>query len=96
MTLGEQLEKLKYKPVKVGSHSGFIYCGNVDKEAYSVLKNFMDREVLDVYNSIDEIGAKIVIFEGKEKGLYYSTHECNEKNKKIVKKRGRPSRSSKY
>lgn len=59
MKLREAL--LEKKRVKVGSGTGFVYCG--------------DREVVEQYKSIVDPNVDIIIFEGDEEGAYWDEEE---------------------
>ena len=72
------LVRTGHRPVKLGADkgSGFIYCG----DAAMIGKADVDREILgrritDIYPSVDEKGAAIVLFEGSEKGRFWTTAE---------------------
>lgn len=83
MLLKETLENLQTQNVKVGGGSQYNYCGEVNGEAYEVLTPYLEREVVDTYDSILEKDTTIVIFQSKNgdrKGKYWTIEEYNKKN----------------
>ena len=67
-----------YRAVKLGADngSGFIYCGDaamIDKA--DVSKEIYERRITDIYPSVDEKGTAIVLFDGSEKGRFWTTAE---------------------
>lgn len=83
MLLKETLENLQTQNVKVGGESQYNYCGEVNGEAYEVLAPFLEREVVDTYDSFLEEDTTIVIFQSKDgdsKGKYCTIEEYNKKN----------------
>ena len=72
------LVKARHRRVKLGAADGcgFIYCGDIASIGKSnVEKEIYGRQLIDVYPSIDEKGVFIVLFDGDEKGKYWTTEE---------------------
>lgn len=67
-----------HRKVKLGAADGiaFIYCGDIAMIGESaVSREIYARHIVDVYTSASEKNTFIVLFEGDEKGKYWTTAE---------------------